>query len=212
MFGDPAINPMEWKIHFVENLLSSERAGTQCGPFGSLLKRHEYVENGIPVWGIDNLRSNQFVEEGSLFITESKYKELKNYSVELGDILISRAGTTGRMCVANPKQSPSIIGTNLIKVSLDYKKILPDYFTALFSYFPKRVSQLRASGDEDAYSFINTGVLKSLKIPLPPLPLQEKFAQIVQRFERLRAQQQESDRQAEHLFQSILHRAFQGEL
>jgi type I restriction enzyme, S subunit len=212
MFGDPAINPMEWKIHFVENLLSSERTGTQCGPFGSLLKRHEYVENGIPVWGIDNLRSNQFVEEGSLFVAESKYKGLKNYSVEFGDILISRAGTTGRMCVANPKQSPSIIGTNLIKVSLDHKKILPDYFTALFSYFPKRVSQLRASGDEDAYSFINTGVLKSLKIPLPPLPLQEKFAQIVRRFERLRVQQRESDRQAEHLFQTVLHRAFSREL
>jgi len=47
---------------------------------------------------------------------------------------------------------------------------------------------------------------------VPPLTLQEKFAQIVQRFERLRAQQREADRQAEHLFQTILHRAFRGEL
>jgi type I restriction enzyme S subunit len=41
---------------------------------------------------------------------------------------------------------------------------------------------------------------------------QEKFAQIVQRFERLRIQQREGDRQAEHLFQTVLHRAFRGEL
>ncbi len=42
----------------------------------------------------------------------------------------------------------------------------------------------------------------------PPLPLQEKFAVIVQRFERLRAQQREAERQAGHLFQTLLHRAF----
>ncbi len=47
---------------------------------------------------------------------------------------------------------------------------------------------------------------------VPPLPLQEKFAQIVQKFERLRIQQQEAERQAEHLFQTLLHRAFRGEL
>jgi type I restriction enzyme S subunit len=51
-----------------------------------------------------------------------------------------------------------------------------------------------------------------IKIILPPLPLQEKFAKIVQKFDRLRTQQQEADRQAEHLFQTLLHRAFRGEL
>ena len=42
----------------------------------------------------------------------------------------------------------------------------------------------------------------------PTVPLQQKFAAIVQRFERLRAQQREAERQAEHLFQTLLHRAF----
>jgi type I restriction enzyme S subunit len=51
-----------------------------------------------------------------------------------------------------------------------------------------------------------------IKIYIPPLPLQEKFAQIVQKYERLRTQQREGDRQAEHLFQTLLHRAFRGEL
>jgi type I restriction enzyme S subunit len=51
-----------------------------------------------------------------------------------------------------------------------------------------------------------------IKIYIPPLPLQEKFAQIVQKFDRLRTQQREGDRQAEHLFQTLLHRAFRGEL
>jgi hypothetical protein len=45
---------------------------------------------------------------------------------------------------------------------------------------------------------------------MPRKSLQEKFAEIVQKFERLRAQQREAERQAEHLFQTLLHQAFQG--
>lgn len=56
------------------------------------------------------------------------------------------------------------------------------------------------------------GDVKDLPVSVPPLPLQEKFAQIVQTFERLRTQQREAERQAEHLFQTLLHRAFRGEL
>ena len=41
---------------------------------------------------------------------------------------------------------------------------------------------------------------------------QQQFAHIVHKFERLRAQQREAERQAEHLFQALLHRAFRGEL
>jgi len=52
------------------------------------------------------------------------------------------------------------------------------------------------------------GIIKSLEVSLPPLPLQQQFAAIVHKFERLRAQQREAERQAEHLFQALLERAF----
>jgi hypothetical protein len=45
------------------------------------------------------------------------------------------------------------------------------------------------------------------RIPLAQYPLQQQFAHIVHRFERLRAQQGEAERQAEHLFGTLLERA-----
>lgn len=49
----------------------------------------------------------------------------------------------------------------------------------------------------------------SVALPVPPLPpLQQKFAALVERHERLRATQREALRQAEHLFQPPLHKAF----
>jgi type I restriction enzyme S subunit len=212
MFGDPATNPMGWDVILVEKLFSKERSGTKCGPFRSALKKHEYVNNGVPVWGIDNIKPNQFLESGSLFITPTKYEELKSYSVEPGDVIISRAGTVGRMCVAQPQQSPSIISTNLIRLTLDKKHISPEYFTSLLSYFPASVNQLRASGDDGAYSFMNTTILKSLKIPLPPFELQNEYTLRMSEIRRLNAKQIESQARLNHLFQSFLYQAFSGEL
>ncbi len=212
MFGDPATNPKGWDIVTVEETLSKSRSGTQSGPFGSSLKRHEYVADGIPVWGINNVKPNEFIEDEPLYITAAKYQQLTNYSVEVGDILISRAGTTGRMCVARPIQSPSIIGTNLVRVSLDYGKMVPDYFTALFTYLPDRVGSLRTSDDENAYSFLNPSNLRLLRVPLPPLALQKQFAHVVWRTRHLQRRQQEAARQSEHLFQTLLFRAFRGEV
>ena len=54
------------------------------------------------------------------------------------------------------------------------------------------------------------GELARLPIPVPPLQLQQEFATLVERVERLRAVQREALRQAEHLFASLLHRAFSG--
>ncbi len=59
---------------------------------------------------------------------------------------------------------------------------------------------------------LNMQLIKELVIPVPPKPLQVKFLGIVKRVERLLFRQREADRQIEHLFQSLLHRAFRGQL
>ena len=70
----------------------------------------------------------------------------------------------------------------------------------------------RSLAPEGTQPNLNTGIIENFCLIVPPLPLQEKFAQIVQKFDRLRTQQREADRQAEHLFQTILYRPFRGQL
>ena len=59
---------------------------------------------------------------------------------------------------------------------------------------------------------LNMGIIKELVIPVPPMDAQRNFVVAVKQHERLMAQQREALRQAEHLFQTLLHRAFAGEL
>jgi type I restriction enzyme S subunit len=111
------------------------------------------------------------------------------------------------MAIVETKHPRSIIHSNIIRLSLDPSRCLPVYIAVLMTYFAHRVGRLKR-GQEDAYTFMNTGRLAELRIPVPPLPSQEQFAALVARHERLRAVQRESLRHAEHLFQALLHRAF----
>ena len=69
-------------------------------------------------------------------------------------------------------------------------------------------SRLQLSSVGGAQKFMSLDVLREMPIPTPPLDLQERFAGIVQRYECLRAQQREGERQAEMLFQGLLEGAF----
>ena len=212
MFGDPVTNPMGWRFGRLEDYFGKTRAGTCCGPFGSALKKREYVDDGVPVWGIDNVKPNQFIQDRSLFITPEKFAQLRRYAVESGDILISRAGTVGRMCVAVPSVEQSIIGSNLIRLTLDPSTMSPTYFASLYTFCGERLPGLRASGDEKAYSFLNTTRLKSLIVPLPPLNLQHGFAAIVESVEHQKASQRTHLAEIDTLFASLQSRAFRGDL
>jgi len=56
------------------------------------------------------------------------------------------------------------------------------------------------------------GQLAELHVPVPPINRQKQFALVAKRFTVLRAQQQEALRQAEQLFDTLLYKAFRGEL
>lgn len=209
MFGDPMFNPKKFHLIQLDSLFSIGKPGSKCGPFGSALKKHEYVNSGIPVWTMDNIQRSGFDKKGCLFITKEKYNELKAYEVEEGDIIISRAGTVGKMCVVPNLFSSSIISTNLIRLSLNTHKVKPEFFTYLMSNFKGRVGRL-ATGKDGSYTYMNTGILKELKIPLPPIELQTKFLALHDKISVVK--QKHVDLYNDTLFNSLSQRAFRGGL
>jgi type I restriction enzyme S subunit len=208
MFGDPATNPNSYPIVLGEELFDERRGGAKCGPFGSALKNSEYVAEGVPVWTMENVQSNRFIEQGHLHITDKKFQQLRAYAVQDGDILISRAGTVGRMALVRTRHNRSIMHSNLIRLSLNSAKIIPEYFVVLMTWFGFRVAKLK-TGQEDAYTFMNTGALAELPIPLPPLDDQKTFMSFMRRHEQLRTTYIETLRQDDHLYQTLLHRSFE---
>jgi len=109
-------------------------------------------------------------------------------------------------------QIPIVFDAHLMRLRLERSLILPEFFM-VFMQTPGGRARFMKQARQTVVQFnINGQQIANIEIPLPSISLQEKFAQIVQRFERLRIQQREADRQAEHLFQTVLHHAFRGEL
>jgi type I restriction enzyme S subunit len=130
-----------------------------------------------------------------------------------GDIIFNRTNSTelvGKTAHWN-REMDAVLASYLVRLKLN-EGILPDYFTALLnSRYYKRLFQERCK-KAVGQSSISPTLLKEFPMPIPPLPLQEQFAHVVHKFERLRTQQCEAERQAEHLFQALLHRAFRREV
>ena len=211
MFGDPKTNPKQFAVDKLKNLYIDPRNGTKCGPFGSALKKAEFVAEGIPVWNMDNISaSGQMVMPFRMWITEDKYCELESYSVIDGDVIISRAGTVGKMCVAKMHNEKSIISTNLIRIRFG-KRILPIYFVSLMNYCKGRVGRLK-TGPDGSFTHMNTGVLDVLEFPIPLIELQNQFAAIVEKIESIKARYTQSLEELENLYGSLSQRAFKGEL
>ena len=166
MFGDPVTNPKGFKIRFLGDFYIDGKNGTKCGPFGSALKKDEYTESGIPIWGMDNITlSGEFIDAPSQWVSEEKYRELESYSLCQGDVIISRAGTVGKMGVVRSVSQCSLISTNLIRVRFG-ALLLPEYFVSLMTYCKGRVGRLKV-GPDGAFTHMNVGVLDTLEFPYP---------------------------------------------
>jgi hypothetical protein len=82
-----------------------------------------------------------------------------------------------------------------------------------FIFCLKFLRQLHAQRMAGAiFQNITTHDVKRMQIPVPPLSLQRQFSARVGEVHALQTRQAESRRRLDDLFQSMLHRAFQGEL
>ena len=211
MFGDPILNPNKFPVRRLSEFYINPKEGTKCGPFGSALKKEELVDSGVPVWNMDNIATDgQMVLPFRMWITKEKYDYLAAYTVQDGDIIISRAGTVGKMCVARMNGQPAIISTNLIRLRLG-TDLRPLHFTSLMLYCKGRVGRLK-TGADGTFTHMNTGVLDSLEFPYPPLELQDRFSSILEKVERIKSSYLQSITDLETLYGALSQKAFNGEL
>lgn len=211
MFGDPILNPHGYSVRRLSEFYVNSKEGTKCGPFGSALKKEELVDSGVPVWNMDNIAADgQMVLPFRMWVTAEKYKDLTSYSVQDGDIIISRAGTVGKMCVAHMNGQPAIISTNLIRLRLS-ANLRPLHFVSLMLYCKGRVGRLK-TGADGAFTHMNTGVLDSLEFPYPPVELQDRFGEIAAKVGRVKSCYRQHLNDLEELYGALSQKAFRGEL
>lgn len=208
MFGDPVTTT---KVA-VEEIASSKPRAMRTGPFGSNLKHSEFVNDGIPVLGIDNVVDNVFKWAKPRFITEAKYEELQNYRVYGGDILVTIMGTVGRTAVV-PCDIPVAINTkHLVAITPDPRKVKSQWLAHALRMHPDIVQQLKRQSKGAIMDGLNLGVIRKLSFHLPSIETQELYCSTLKKIEEQLQSTEYSNGRLQEVFNALLHKAFNGEL
>jgi type I restriction enzyme S subunit len=208
--------PEHWVWCKIDKLVTSLSKDIRTGPFGTSLQKHEHKKEGVPVWGIESIsKDGKFTKRNKIYVSDEKANQLKSFEVKGRDLIISRSGTIGELCMLPTEIEYGLISTNLMKISVNQQVILPEFFCHIIkggAYITKMLEEF-CSGSTRL--FITQKILSKLIFPLPPLHEQE---QIVAKLEELMAfcdgleqSIKESQGYNEMLLQQVLREALQGE-
>jgi type I restriction enzyme S subunit len=205
MFGDPVDNPMGWQK------LSLSKLGKIQGGI-QLSRRREELRRKVPYLRVANVYRNrlELSEIKLIGVTESEYERTR---LEKGDILIveghGNKSEIGRSAIWDGSIDNCTHQNHLIRVR-PKNGLTSTYLSYYINSAAGRNYFKGVSHTTSGLNTINITNVKRCPVLLPPMPLQEKFSRVVKRYERLRSQQREALRQADHLFQSLLAKAFEG--
>ena len=200
MFGDCIINDKHWKIDLLENLSILIDYGvsvpSNSNPVGPKLLRITDIQDGAVDWD-------------TVPYCSTTGKDKDDHLLQVGDIVFARTGaTTGKSFLIQWCPPNSIFASYLIRVRPG-KSLNPIF---LFGYFqsPGYWKQITESASGSAQPGVNSTKLGQLKIPVPTISIQEKYASMFTMVTQLRNRQIASMIQAEQLCQTLLQRAFAG--
>jgi type I restriction enzyme S subunit len=211
-FGDPFENPHKIKSGVLEDVVKEEKNAIVDGPFGSSIKQSDYVENGIPIIRINNIRDDGFYNDDFKYITEEKYAELIRSKVEQNDILIARVGNTiGKSCLFDKTYKALLSTTGVAKATIDSNKA-----NLLFVFFQMRLPQYQnymfSLTEGGGQPYLNLTKIKNFKLILPPISEQNEFGEFIDSVNRIKSKYLESKQLLFNLFDSLCSKALEGKL
>ncbi|MBL4786519.1 MAG: restriction endonuclease subunit S [Cohaesibacteraceae bacterium] len=144
----------------------------RSGPFGSALLKSELVEDGIPFLGIDNIHVEQFVAIYRRFVSKKKFNQLIKYAVRPKDVVITIMGTVGRCAVVPNDVGKALSSKHLWTMTLNQYDVIPDLICWQLNFASWAKTWFRKETQGGIMDAIQSKTLRSLKLPVPPMPEQ----------------------------------------
>ena len=201
MFGTPEYNEKGW------NFISLKDISYSKGEYGSNKPAINY-NGGYRYIRITDINANGELKTEKVGVSDEKI-EAQKYRLKENDILFARSGATvGKNFLYNKKYGKCIFAGYLIRfklnphlVSTKYLKIYLD--TNYYWNWVKNCQNIVAQPNINAKQYG-----EDLKIMLPPIELQNKFAERIEKIEKLSFEIEEAIKEAENLYNSLMSKYF----
>ena len=168
--------PDHWSEKRLGFLAAEEKAAFVDGPFGSDLKSSDYIDEGVPLIQLNNIRDSKHLMQNMKFVSEEKKQELFRHIANPGDIVIAKmADPVARAAIVNDAYPEYVIVADCVKFTPNLNLINLRYLVwAINCDYVRINAELVSTGTTRVR--INLGELKKLKVPYPTQPEQIAIA------------------------------------
>ena len=173
MFGDLGTSSNLWEKKSLVDVCK-ESDDIKCGPFGTQLGKDEYQTDGVAIWEIPQINSH-FKTRPTHFLSAQKAEALRAYSIMPDDIAMSRKGNVGRCAIFPKGFKPGIIHSDVLRIRVDDKIVLPKFLMYQLHYSAAVQEQINVVSSGAIMAGINVTKLKCILVHIPPMKLQQEF-------------------------------------
>ena len=203
LFGDPTENPNGYQINRLSDYITSLTSGSRGWA--------KYCVDDGNEWfiTIKNVKDCRIITDNMQPIKAPDNAEAKRTKVNEGDLLISITADLGRTGVVTKKiaEHGAYINQHLSCIRLDREELNP-IFVAHYMESPAGKEQFIAKNQSAVKAGLNFNSIKSLKLMIPPMELQQQFADFVAQIDKSKATVQKALDETQLLFDSLMQKYF----
>lgn len=143
------------------------------GPFGSMIHKSDYIDNGIPLINPSHMINGKIVADKSISVSLEKSKELNSYLVSAGDIVMARRGEMGRCAEVTQSEQGWLCGTGSFVLRF-YGELSRSFITLIFNTMWVK-NYLCSESIGTTMTNLNHGILNKMPLLVPPLSEQHRI-------------------------------------
>ena len=182
MFGDPVSNQMGWNVVSCKEMAS--KIGSGATPKGG---RESYGTEGISLIRSMNVYNNRFEYKDLAYITDEQAEKLDNVTIEENDVLLNITGASVARCCVVPKDLLPARVNQHVSIIRCKPEILSVFISYMFTdtNYQKLLWSIATSGGATREA-ITKQQIEELQLIVPPIELQERFAEFVTQVDKLK--------------------------
>jgi type I restriction enzyme S subunit len=203
MFGDPVTNPKCWKTQMLGSISKVQLGKMLSSASKNGINAKKYLRNANVKW--------RSIEIHDLLEMDFTDKETGKFQLITGDLLVCEGGEIGRCAIWTGQVEDCYYQKALHRVRLNPDLATAEYIQEYFFWMAK-LGGLISSTNEVTFKHLTAEKMNKLVVPLPPIEAQRKFKNIYSSIQSELENNTEQMAQTEMGFNSLMQKAFNGEL
>jgi type I restriction enzyme, S subunit len=204
MFGDPATNTKGWRMEKLGDLIAFATSGPRNWAM-------YYTPQGAKFIRVQNLTNHKLNFGNMVFITPPNTLEAKRSKVVPNDVLFSITGVVGLVAIVPEGINDAYVSQHVAIVRLK-PDVDPHFIVAFLAHKAGGQAQISLQQYGQTKPGFGLSDIRSINVFVPPYSLQKQFTEKLADINMLGSTLDKSYSGLDTLHQSLLARAFTGEL